>query len=98
MMKIKTKPTRLAEIMEGILAEKGYLHACLESDVVNSWPELVGKQIADVTECTNAENGILYVRVKSAAWRQELTFYKNELLTKIREKSRCKTINDIYFC
>lgn len=90
-------PRKLGDIINSVLSERGYLNACLEVDVVQKWPHIVGEAVAKVTECTDAREGVLYVRVSSSAWRQEISFVKQEILNKIREKTRCTTIRDIVF-
>jgi predicted nucleic acid-binding Zn ribbon protein len=97
-MKKQTPPQRIAEVLEQVLSQQGYLSACLENEMMLQWPVIVGPHIAGVTQCLNAENGILYVRVHHAAWRQEISFVKTEILAKIRNTTRCKTITDIVFC
>jgi predicted nucleic acid-binding Zn ribbon protein len=95
---MKSKPPRkLGDIISSILSERGYLVPCLEIEVVGKWPSIVGETIARVTQCTEARDGLLYVKVSSSAWRQELMFVKQEILKKIKQTTRCSTIRDILF-
>jgi predicted nucleic acid-binding Zn ribbon protein len=94
-MKKATGPERVGSILEGILAERGYLSICKELPIQQRWPEIAGEQIAAVTVCDRVENGVVYVRVSSAPWRQELVYLKQQLLEKI--KKECMTISDIVF-
>ncbi|MBD3345587.1 MAG: DUF721 domain-containing protein [Chitinivibrionales bacterium] len=93
----KSKPESITQILNSFLSEQGYLTACREYDVVRMWPEIVGEKIAENTQCTRAEDGVLYVRVPSAAWRQEISYLKKEILDKIEEKSGCSSIKEIIF-
>ncbi len=88
-------PQRIGGIVESVLAEHGYLTICREHDILRRWGELVGERIAGVTECSRVENGTLYVRVKSAAWRSELVYLKETLLAKLR--AECASIHEIVF-
>jgi predicted nucleic acid-binding Zn ribbon protein len=88
-------PERIGAIVESILAERGYLSICKEQEAVRRWPDFVGERLAAVTECTGAERGVLYVRVRSAAWRNELPYLKEELLANVRKE--CNSIRDIVF-
>jgi predicted nucleic acid-binding Zn ribbon protein len=97
-MRKQTPPQKIAAVLEEMLSQQGYLNTCREQEVTAKWPVIVGDRIAGLTECLNAENGILYVRVQNAAWRQELSFIKKEILGKIRDTTHCRTINDIIFC
>jgi predicted nucleic acid-binding Zn ribbon protein len=88
-------PQRVGQILEEVLSERGYLTACREQQAARMWPEIVGRRVAEHSECTEAEGGILRVRVESAAWRQELIYLKHELLARIRKQ--CDSITDILF-
>lgn len=96
-MKKKKEPEKIGTIVESVLKERGYLNICKELDVVRAWPFITGKRLAEVSECTRVENGALFVRVPSAPWRQEMSFMKKLLISKIHEETGCMTINDIVF-
>jgi hypothetical protein len=90
-------PEKIGSIVDSILGERGYLAVCKELGVVRAWPSIAGERLSQVTECTRAEHGTLYVRVTSASWRQEISFMKELLLSKIRSETGCMTIKDIVF-
>jgi predicted nucleic acid-binding Zn ribbon protein len=95
-MKRKSAPERIGAIVESLLADRGYLSVCKEQDVVRRWSELAGAAIAAATQCERVERGVLYVRVPSSSWRQELVYLKPTLLARVR--GECKSITDIVFC
>jgi hypothetical protein len=90
-------PEKIGTIIDSLLGERGYLVICKELGVVRAWASIAGERLAMVTECTRAEQGKLFVRVNSAAWRQEISFMKQLLLSKIRTETGCTTIKDIVF-
>jgi predicted nucleic acid-binding Zn ribbon protein len=92
-----TLPEKIGAIVDELLSDRGYLVRCKELNVVRAWPSIVGDQLAKVTECSRADQGVLFVRVSSAAWRQEISFMKQLLLSKIRMETGCTTITDIVF-
>jgi len=94
--KIKT-PQAIGSIIEAMLSERGYLNPCKEYDVVRRWPDLVGEKLAKVSECSRVENGVLYVRVASASWRQEISFIKYHILKTIKNETSCTSIRDVVF-
>jgi predicted nucleic acid-binding Zn ribbon protein len=96
-MTFKKLPERIGTVVETLLSERGLLVQCKELGVVQAWASLVGDQLAHVTECTRVDRGTLFVRVTSAAWRQEISFMKQLLLSKIRMETGCTTIKDIVF-
>lgn len=97
-MSIWKAPEKIDSILGDILSERGYLTICKEYEVVAKWKEIVGKKISEVTECSRVENGIIYVKVFSAAWRQEIVYLKPQLLSQIKRQTDCTTITDIVFC
>ncbi len=96
-MKKSRPPQKLGTILDNVLSQKGYLSACREAEVVHKWPQLVGDRIASVTSCTESTNGVLYVRVQSSPWRQELSFLKQRILAELKQKTKCASIRDIVF-
>ena len=93
----KSKPQKLGEIIESVLSERGYLKASREAEIIPQWPKIVGERIAQATECTEVKEGVLYVRVSSASWRNELSFFKEKIIGMIRAQTKCGTIRDIVF-
>jgi len=93
----KSSPESIGSILESVLSKRGYLVPCKELNVVRAWPAIVGEKLAGIAECTRVEQGTLYVRVKSAPWRQEMSFMKQCLLDKILRETKCTTIKDIVF-
>ncbi len=93
----KRNPQKVGEIVRTVLSGRGYLRQCLEAEVISNWPDIVGERIADVTECTDVKKGVIYVKVSSSSWRNEISFLKKEIIDKIKKETRCKTIKDIAF-
>lgn len=69
------------EALMGSLGLKKRYHGWL---VVNRWPEIVGEQIARRTQAIRFEDGILYVAVPDASWRQELAMQTENILREIQ--------------
>ena len=65
--------------------------------VVGEWEKIVGEAIGRNTEISRIENGILYVKVATSAWRNELVFMKPSILKKIRENYPDSGVQDIFF-
>jgi hypothetical protein len=96
-MKPKGGPETIGSIVNAVLLERGFLAPVREWGVVNDWAKIVGNKLASVTECDRVENGVLFVRVVSAPWRQELSYVKHKILESIRQQTPCTTITDIVF-
>ncbi len=76
-----TKPTRVAEVLSGYLRSAGLADRVGQASVVETWATLVGPRIAQATAAESVtQDGTLFVRVPSSAWRQELSLMAPEIL------------------
>ena len=55
-------------------------------DLVAAYEELVGKMYCKHTKSINFKNKVLYVKLDSAALKQELSFKKEEIITRLNQK------------
>ncbi len=68
-----------------------------EYDAVVRWNEVVGEQIARVTEAVKIDKGVLVVRVHNGPWRNELTLLKDDVIEKINAALGEKVVKEIRF-
>ncbi len=94
-MKASSPPSHVGDIVAALLSERGYLSVCQEYQAVHRWAEIVGDKIAQHATCDRVEDGVLYVRVASASWRQEISYLKHTILETVKTVTGCKTIRDI---
>ena len=79
----------ISEAMKGYFSRAGLRERLEQSGVIEEWPKLVGAQIAQVTTPDRVtRDGVLFVRVASAAWMQELQLMAPTVLARLREKSK----------
>lgn len=83
--------------MLGLVQDLGIGPKMAQYDVIAAWPEVVGPQIARVTDPERMENGILYVAVKTAPWRAELAMKRLDLIEKLNTRIGTRVLNDIRF-
>lgn len=89
------EPTSLKDALQKYLKSAGLSRRVQQASVLEEWPELVGPQIARVTEPeTVTADGILRVRVASAPWASELHLMTPTILARINtgRAGRIKTI------
>ena len=96
-VKAYKQPLKIGSVLQAFLKEKGYATICKEWEVVSKWNCIAGERIAGVTKCERVEDGVLYVKAKSAPWRQELAHFKEQLKESIRKETGCVSIKDIVF-
>jgi predicted nucleic acid-binding Zn ribbon protein len=77
----KRRPSPIADVLAGVLADAGIRDRVAQAAVVPEWARLVGPQIAAVTEPTSVSpDGTLWVAVATHAWMTELQAMEPELL------------------
>lgn len=87
----------LGELIKEFTQRDNVSHKLRAYQVVGDWEEIVGEAIGRNTEISRVENGILYVKAATAAWRNELVFMKPSILKKIRQKYPDSGVEDIFF-
>lgn len=90
-------PSQLNSVLRELLRNLGLERRVAECAAIRLWPEAVGEQIAAVTTAVRMHDGILFVKVKSSIWRQELLYYKGHILRRINSAVGEKVVRDIRF-
>jgi predicted nucleic acid-binding Zn ribbon protein len=92
-----SRPVTIREAMQSLVRELGIAPKMAQYDVIAAWPDVVGPQIARVTDPQRMENGVLYVAVSTATWRAELSMKRIELVDKINAHIGTRSLHDIRF-
>lgn len=80
------RPQSVADALARYLTRAGLARRIEQAGVVAEWAELVGPQIAAVTEPDAVSaDGILWVRVASAPWAQELRMMTPRILARLNQ-------------
>lgn len=66
-------------------------------EAVTRWAEIVGEQIARVSDAVRIDKGVLVVRVTNGPWRNELTLMKGSILEKLNGALGQGKVRDIRF-
>jgi predicted nucleic acid-binding Zn ribbon protein len=81
--KNRAEPEALGGLVQATLARLGIGTRVARAQVIADWPELVGPHIADVARPVRIRGSTLFVAVESAAWRNELSLMRPQLMRKI---------------
>jgi predicted nucleic acid-binding Zn ribbon protein len=74
----------VGEALAAYLKRTGLRRRLDQASVVDEWPRLVGAPVARVTTPEGVtEDGILFVRVATAAWMQELQLMTPDILRRL---------------
>jgi predicted nucleic acid-binding Zn ribbon protein len=78
------RPTPLADALASYLKQSGFSKRLQQAGIIEAWGELVGPQIAAVTAPESVTpDGVLRVRVASAAWANELSLMSPRILARL---------------
>lgn len=84
-------PTSLAEALQHWVATSGLGPRIEQAEVLSRWAELVGPQIAQVTEPESiTPEGVLRVKVTTAPWANELSLMTPMILGRLNEGRNSK--------
>jgi len=87
----------LGNVLNNLIKDLGIEEKIDENKAIAIWPEIVGTNVSCNSEVEIVKDGILFVKVKSDVWRNELIFLKLDLIKKLNEKIGKKIIVDIRF-
>jgi predicted nucleic acid-binding Zn ribbon protein len=93
----KNSETSLGAALDMMMDSSGLRQSMRQYAACAVWPEAAGAEIAAVTLAQTVRGGVLFVLVKSAAWANELAFYKPELIERINKNLGAAVITDIHF-
>ncbi|MCZ6916231.1 MAG: DUF721 domain-containing protein [Gemmatimonadetes bacterium] len=79
----------IGEVLKKYFGQQGLTRRVAQADIVNQWAELVGPQVAGVTEPQSVDrHGTLWVRVKSASWMQELQLMSPTIIHELAKRGK----------
>lgn len=87
----------LGQIIQNILKDRGWEKAVDINRAIVAWSEIVGQKVALNCKAVEIKNNILYVHAKNAAWKSEVSFLKNEILSTLNENIKSTQLKDIRF-
>ena len=83
-MRKRRPPATLADALASYLKQSGFSKRLQQAGIIEQWAELVGPQIAAVTAPESVTpDGVLRVRVATAAWANELSLMTPRILARL---------------
>jgi predicted nucleic acid-binding Zn ribbon protein len=87
--KSKRDAAPVGETVDRVLAKNGLAKRVAQASVIDEWPQLVGTQIARVTQAESVTaDGVLWVRVATAAWANELSMMAPRILARVNAERK----------
>ncbi len=87
--------TRIDKVMEQVFARMGVSERMYELRAINSWEDIVGRNIALATESIDIYNRTLFVRMKSAAVKSELMMLRTALVDAVNRHVKRNVIDEV---
>lgn len=80
----KRAPSPIADALASYLKQSGFSKRLQQASILEEWEVLVGPQIAAVTSPESVtQDGLLRVRVSTAAWANELSLMSPRILARL---------------
>ena len=91
----KSNEILLKDALAAFLKNNNLESKLQETRVINAWEEVVGKLIARHTDQLQIKDRVLYVKVDSAALREELSYQRSKLVKDLNKAADVEAIDDI---
>ena len=87
----------LSEVIREFVKGSGIERKLKETDVVQSWEELLGKTVAGYTRNISIKNKVLFVEITSSIVKNELFMMREEIRNKLNERAGEELVTTIVF-
>ena len=89
-----SKSMSIGEALVDYLRESGLEKPVLEVQVEEAWPQVMGTIVTQMTRSVEVKEGVLYVRVSSAALKAQLFENRFELIRRLNETVGVPVLRD----
>ncbi|MCU1440272.1 MAG: hypothetical protein JWP85_1269 [Rhodoglobus sp.] len=90
-------PHGLGEVIDGLASKMGWTSPLARSELLLSWPGIVGVETAEHCTPTGIEEGVLTVRCDSTAWATQLRLMRSQVTTTIAQRYPSAGIESVRF-
>jgi predicted nucleic acid-binding Zn ribbon protein len=92
-----TGPQPLQSVLNNVIDTLGIRRELNEARAVETWAILAGPQINGVTDSAWVRGGRLFVKIRSAAWRQELHLNRRAWRDRLNTELGAELVDEIVF-
>ena len=90
-------PRPLGDVLQEVIDELGVRKEIDEARVIETWASVAGDKINEVTESAWMKDSTLYVKITSAAWRQELHMNRRKWRERLNGEFESDLVEEINF-
>lgn len=91
------KPKRLGSVLDAVVDRLGIRGRLSEAEIVEAWAILAGAKVNAVTDSAWLKGKTLYVKVSSAAWRQQLHMNRSSWRDRLNQELGRDAVAEIVF-
>lgn len=91
----RVKPQPVGGILDKLVASLGLSQNYYGWQIVSLWPEIVGEHYARKSRAVKFAEGVLYVAVEDASWRQMMAMDTEKILGIIRSYPHGRVIKQL---
>lgn len=84
-------------VLADVLEEVGVAEHVERLRALDLWPEVVGEQVARVTNARGVDERTLIVEVRSSAWLMELNMMRGDIVQRLNERMYEVPIDRVVF-
>jgi hypothetical protein len=93
----KTNDKSLKEAIEQMLQVYKIKRRFDETGIIASWPQLVGKSVANRTKELFIRDKKLFLRIESSVIKNELMLMRSQIIDKINDEAKWILVEEIIF-
>ena len=90
-------PVQVGSLVPDVLEQHGVKDQIKRMTVLELWPEIVGENVASVTQARGVSERTLFVEVITSAWLMELNMMKSEFLSEVNRHLEEVSLERIIF-
>ncbi len=92
------RPQRIGTLIGNVVDDLGISRKIDEARIVEAWPEVAGPTISRMTSSSWVKGRTLFIKISSAAWRQELHLQREGWRDRINQQLGKDLVREIRFC
>ena len=91
---MKGEAISISQALVAYIRESGLEQSVLDVQIEEVWPKVMGETVRKLTRSVEVRDGVLYVRVSSAALKTQLFENRFELIRKLNEAVGAPALKD----
>ena len=91
---MKGEAMSISQALVAYIRESGLEQSVLDVQIEEVWPKVMGETVRKLTRSVEVRDGVLYVRVNSAALKTQLFENRFELIRKLNEAVGALALKD----